>query len=89
VLLRHLFEAPQKTAVFAFGRMNPPTIGHQKLVEKIKSVPGEHFVFLSQTQKPKTDPLDFATKAKLATAFFPDVTVGSQDVRTIIQAIRS
>ena len=88
MLLRHLFEAPQKTAVFAFGRMNPPTIGHQKLVEKIKSVPGEHFVFLSQTQKPKTDPLDFATKAKLATAFFPDVTVGSQDVRTIIQAMQ-
>jgi len=88
MLLRQLFEAPQKTAVFAFGRMNPPTIGHQKLVEKIKSVPGDHFVFLSQTQKPKTDPLDFATKVKFAQAFFPDVTVGDSGVRTIIQAMQ-
>lgn len=88
MLLRQLFEAPQKTAVFAFGRMNPPTIGHQKLVEKIKSMPGDPFVFLSQTQKPKTDPLDFATKVKFAQAFFPDVTVGDQNVRTIMQAMQ-
>ena len=32
MFLRELFEAP-KTAVFAFGRMNPPTIGHAKLAE--------------------------------------------------------
>jgi citrate lyase synthetase len=88
MLLRELFEAQQKTAVFAFGRMNPPTVGHQKLVEKIKSIKGDHFVFLSQTQKPKTDPLDFATKLKLAQAFFPNVTVGNNDVRTIIQAMQ-
>ena len=25
------------TAVFTFGRMNPPTIGHEKLVNKVKS----------------------------------------------------
>ena len=51
--LRQLFESP-RTAVMAFGRMNPPTIGHQKLVEKIKSIPGDHYVFLSQSQKPQT-----------------------------------
>ena len=28
-------EAKQKTAVFSFGRFNPPTIGHQKLLQKI------------------------------------------------------
>ena len=27
-----------KTVVLAFGRMNPPTIGHKKLMEKIVSV---------------------------------------------------
>ena len=26
-----------KTAVFAYGRLNPPTTGHQKLVDKIKN----------------------------------------------------
>jgi len=88
MLLRELFEAPQETAVFAFGRLNPPTIGHQKLVEKIKSLGGDPFLFLSQTQKPKTDPLDFPTKLKFAQKFFPGVTVGDQSVRTIIQAMQ-
>ena len=81
--LRQLFEAPQKrTAVVAFGRMNPPTIGHQKLVEKIKSFDGDHYVFLSQTQKPKTDPLAFADKLRFAKFFFPEITIGHPNVRT-------
>jgi len=46
VKLRHLFEAENKTAVVAFGRMNPPTIGHAKLVDRIKSIQGDHYVFL-------------------------------------------
>jgi hypothetical protein len=35
MLLRKLFEAPSKKAVLAFGRLNPPTIGHAKLVDAI------------------------------------------------------
>ena len=35
---KFIIEAKQKTAVFAFGRMNPPTIGHSKLLEKVVSV---------------------------------------------------
>ena len=85
--LRQLFEAP-RTAVVAFGRMNPPTIGHQKLVDKIKSLPGDHYVFLSQSQKPKTDPLSFVDKLRYAKFFFPNVTVGHPEVKTIIQAMQ-
>lgn len=85
--LRQLFEAP-RTAVMAFGRMNPPTIGHQKLVDKIKSLPGDHYVFLSQSQKPKTDPLAFVDKLRYAKFFFPNVTVGHPEVKTIIQAMQ-
>jgi len=62
--------------------MNPPTIGHQKLVEKIKSFDGDHYVFLSQTQKPKTDPLAFADKLRFAKFFFPEITIGHPTVRT-------
>jgi hypothetical protein len=72
----------------AFGRMNPPTIGHQKLVEKIKSIPGDHYVFLSQSQKPQTDPLTFTDKLRYAKFFFPSVTVGHPEVKTIIQAMQ-
>ena len=81
--LRELFEAPQKrTAVVAFGRMNPPTIGHQKLVEALKSHNGDHYVFLSQSQKPKTDPLAFTDKLRYAKFFFPEITIGHPDIRT-------
>jgi len=84
--LRQLYEEP-RTAVIAFGRMNPPTIGHQKLVDKIKSLPGDHYVFLSQSQKPKTDPLAFEDKLRYAKFFFPAVSIGHPDVKTIIQAL--
>ena len=87
MLLRELFEAP-KTAVFAFGRMNPPTIGHKKLADTVAAQKGDPFIFLSQSQKPKTDPLDFPTKLKLAQAFFPNVKVGDANVKTIIQALQ-
>ena len=87
--LRELFEADGKIAVFAFGRMNPPTIGHKKLVDKMAGYPGDHFLFLSHTQKPKTDPLSFAEKVFFAQkSFGSNVTVGNKDVKTIIQAMQ-
>jgi len=86
--LRELFEDPNKTAVVAFGRMNPPTIGHEKLVGAIKKVPGDHFLFLSHTQNHKTDPLTFDQKLKFASAFFPGVNIGDAGVRTIMDAMK-
>ena len=46
--LRQLFEAPEKTAAFAFGRLNPATNGHELLVEEIKKQSGDSFLFLSE-----------------------------------------
>lgn len=86
--LRQLFEAPGKTAVAAFGRMNPPTIGHEKLVDAIRSQDGDHYLFLSQTQKPKDNPLPFDIKKEFAKAAFPDVNVGHESVRTPIQMLQ-
>ncbi len=85
--LRELLESP-RTAVMAFGRMNPPTIGHKKLVDKISSLSGDPYIFLSQSQKPKTDPLSFQEKLRYAEAFFPGVNVGHPEVKTIIQALQ-
>lgn len=86
--LRELFEQSNKTAVVAFGRMNPPTIGHAKLVDAIKSHKGDHHVFLSHTQKPKTDPLPYSIKSQFVKAAFPDIRVGDENVRTIIQVLQ-
>ena len=86
--LRQLIESPS-TAVFAFGRMNPPTIGHRKLADKVKSIDGTPFIFLTHTQKPKTDPLTFAEKVFFAQKSFGDgIRIGDKDVKTIIQAMQ-
>ena len=61
MLLRELFlkEDDRATAVFAFGRFNPPTIGHKKLIDKVndtaKKLNGKGFIFLSHKQNNKTD----------------------------------
>jgi nicotinic acid mononucleotide adenylyltransferase len=78
----------EKTAIISFGRMNPPTIGHLEIVRKMKSLTGDKFLFLSHTNKPKTDPLDFDTKAYFASMLFPGINVGDKSVRTVIQALQ-
>ena len=56
MLLREIFlkEDDRSVAVFAFGRFNPPTIGHQKLLSKVldtaTELNGKGYVFLSQKQ---------------------------------------
>ncbi len=92
--LRELFlkEDDRATAVFAFGRFNPPTIGHQKLLDKVKSmaqqVNGKGFVFLSQKQNNKTDPLSFQEKQDYIQKFYPELMIGDAGVKTIIQALQ-
>ena len=94
--LRELFlkEDDRSTAVFAFGRFNPPTIGHQKLIEKVQSmarqVNGKGFIFLSHTQNNKKDPLSFQEKQAYITSQVndPNLQIGSADVKTIIQALQ-
>ena len=92
--LRELFlrEDDRSTAVFAFGRFNPPTIGHQKLLDKIismtKQVNGKGYLFLSQKQNNKTDPLTFKEKQDYLRMFYPQLAIGDAGVKTIIQALQ-
>ena len=63
-----------KTIVFTFGRMNPPTIGHEKLANKIKEIArrekSDARIYLSHTQKSGTDPLSYNDKIKFAKKAF-------------------
>lgn len=77
-----------KIATFAYGRMNPPTTGHKKLVDIISTQPGDHFLFLTHTQDAKTNPLSFEDKLQYAQKMFPLITVGDVGVRTIIDAMK-
>ena len=89
LLRQFITEEDGKTAVFAFGRMNPPTIGHGKLANVVKQQPGTPFLFLTHTQKPKTDPLSFAEKVFFARKCFGDaISIGHDSVRTIMDAMK-
>ena len=80
-----------KKIVFTFGRMNPPTVGHQKLVDKVKSVAkaqkADARVYLSHSQNNKKDPLDYDTKINLAKKAFGS-TVTKSRARTIIDVMK-
>jgi hypothetical protein len=72
--LRQLFEAEVggKHLAFCFGRMNPPTIGHKKLLDTVASVGGDYKIFVSQTQDKKKNPLDYQTKIKFMKMMFSE-----------------
>ena len=63
-----------KKLVFTFGRMNPPTVGHEKLANKIKEVARKENanprIYLSHTQNPKKDPLSYNDKFRFAKKAF-------------------
>ena len=83
-----LREQKEKHAVLAFGRMNPITSGHEKLVQKVKdiagSVGGSHHIVLSHSQDSKKNPLSAAQKVKHAKRAFPDAnfTAASKEAPT-------
>lgn len=87
--LLSIMEATEKHAVLAFGRMNPPTTGHAKLVNKVHEVAkankASHHVVLSHSQDSKKNPLSQEQKVKHAKRFFPgtNVTSASKESPTI------
>ena len=62
----------EREVFFTFGRMNPPTIGHGKVIDTIvkKSKGSDYKIFLSQSQGPK-DPLSYSDKVKHMRKMFP------------------
>lgn len=63
------------TIVFTFGRFNPPTTGHEKLIEKVAAVAkkesADFMVFPSHSQNPKKDPLSHKDKISFMKKMFP------------------
>ncbi|HIL27580.1 MAG TPA: hypothetical protein EYG21_09410 [Nitrospinaceae bacterium] len=86
-------EAKGKTAVFAFGRMNPPTVGHAKLIMKVMSVAkkggGVPMVFPSKTEDKKKNPLSFDTKVKVLKDVFGNVINTDTSIRTPFDVLDS
>ena len=72
--------------------MNPPTIGHELLVNKVRtvarSVGGQPFIYLSQTQDKKKNPLTYNDKVKFAQKAFGKKIAIRSKAKTIIQVLQ-
>ena len=64
-----------KTVVFSFGRFNPPTVGHEKLIKKVESVANQNnadfYIYPSWSQSTDKDPLPHEVKFKYMKKAFP------------------
>ena len=85
---RNLVEA-KETIVFTFGRFNPPTIGHEKLIKKVSQVAGSnpYQIYPSFTTNPKKDPLPHALKVAYMRKMFKKYAkniIADKDSKTAI-----
>ena len=73
---------------FVFGRFNPPTVGHEKLFDKLKKVSsGSYRIYGSKSQDPKKNPLNFKQKVKFLRKMFPKharSVMADSDVRHVM-----
>ena len=63
-------EAVNKSFAFTFGRFNPPTIGHEKLIRTVASQGMDYKIFLSRSQDAVKNPLSPSDKLKYMTKMF-------------------
>ena len=67
-------ESVEDTATVVFGRFNPPTVGHGKLLSAAKKAAagGDLAIYPSRTQDPKKNPLDPDMKISFMKKMFPE-----------------
>jgi predicted kinase len=73
-----------KEVSFSFGRFNPPTTGHQLLINNLKKLPGAKLVFASHSSDKKKNPLSHKDKVKFMRKFFGRIVVDSP-ARTVFE----
>ena len=81
----------KKHVAFAFGRFNPPTVGHKKLIDTVvdASNGGDFYIFTSQSQDPDKNPLDYQTKVNFLKKLFPNIQdkiVYDVSIKNVLQA---
>ena len=84
------------TLTLAFGRFNPPTIGHEQLMNVArdaakKDKDGQYLIFPSRTQDKKKNPLDPDTKISYMKRMYPDHAdniVNDPETKTIFDVLK-
>ena len=83
-----------KDVTVAWGRFNPPTIGHEKLLTAVaKTARGSAYkIYASQSADPKKNPLQYKDKIKYMRKMFPkhsrNIMISSK-IRTIMELLSS
>jgi len=79
--MKTFLESTEKTAVFTYGRNNPPTVGHEKLFNKTIEVAKKHksvaHIYTSHSQDAKKNPLTAEHKVELIKHAYPEAHVAS------------
>ena len=87
-------ELPSKKVVFAFGRFNPPTTGHELLIKVVKKLAStnnaDHAIYASKTQDSKKNPLSVDKKVHYLNLMFPNTkfVAANNEIRTFIEAVK-
>ena len=84
----------RKRIVFTFGRFNPPTIGHQKLIEAVAKEAGkdDYVIVPTRSFDKKKNPLDIDTKIEWMKKMFPKhakYIISTKDLNVIIKVMQS
>ena len=80
------------TLTVVFGRFNPPTVGHEKLLKSAAkaSAGGNLKIYPSRTQDPKKNPLDPNTKISYMRKMFPEYgeqIINDPDMKSIFDVL--
>ena len=86
-------EKTKGTLTIAFGRFNPPTTGHEKLLDTVASSSddNDYMIVPSRTQDKKKNPLDADTKVSVMQKMFPkhkDKIVNDANNKTIFDVLK-
>lgn len=85
-------EKKSKTVTLVFGRFNPPTVGHLKLLNAARSASdGDLKIYPSRSVDPKKNPLEPDDKVELMKKMFPDHAddiINDSNVKTIFDALK-
>jgi len=81
-----------KEIVFSFGRFNPPTNGHEKLLDKVASVTkgSTYRIYPSHSSDPKKNPLGWDEKIKFMRKMFPKHArsiIADKSIKTAIDVV--
>ena len=86
-------EREGETLTVAFGRFNPPTVGHEKLLDATKrqAKGGDYKIYPSRSEDPKKNPLSPDEKISYMRKMYPkhdERIVNDEDMRSIFDVLK-